>query len=275
MIFRSVIALSFILYQESSGLDNFAVKLIDTLKATNFFDTCTLIPFVSNDTIQIWKELSRVASEIESQWWIPQPTTNEDYYLKNQDFRKIFFLSLNSIIQVPPFVIDDFFDNDLRCKVAILLDKENIVHTRHSILLRRDFDLHMQFGPIDNVERLPVAPILEGTCTRSKIYFVLTISILVAPDSKYPQYKLSCNSHNGHIVWYQGRDPPTEICREFDALRHDKSPLRIFVLSGAVSAVLHYWLWFYALLSHVNLRFVLVPYTNYEQAKDIEVCDAF
>ena len=140
---------------------NVAQKLKVMLKASSFFDGCTLNPILSNaEPTKLWRQLRQVASEMDNPWWIPPPMYRNITY-------KEYFIGPLSKIEIPSFLSDELFHYDSLCKVAIFMERNQFIDPRNtSIAVRkRDFDMHVLVGPIMDIngnEGSPVAPILEG-----------------------------------------------------------------------------------------------------------------
>ena len=78
-------------------------------------------------------------------------------------------------------------------------------------------------------------------------------------NTKYPQYKLLCNSRGGLIPWEQSWNPPSRICHKFNYLKHGRKPFNVMIFSEALTPILETWIWFYVLLEQLDSKFVVVP----------------
>ncbi len=83
----------------------------------------------------------------------------------------------------------------------------------------------------------------------------------MATDSKYPQYKLWCNSKHAYLLWYHGWHPPTKICHGFNPLNKD-SLIKVVMFSPNIYGLFHYYLWFLTLRSRINTKIYISKNSN-------------
>ncbi len=138
--------------QSSSAID-LVQKVTTLVKMSSFFNNCTFTPFIKNDTLNIWRELNNALNGMEIPWLIPHINVSS-----NHDDKR-YRIGHADLIEVQPFLADKTFDYGTSCKVAVLLDNDP---GDSFLVARRNFDMQIQFRPLDDIDEPPLTPIIKG-----------------------------------------------------------------------------------------------------------------